>query len=294
MKTLLNINEIQSIIEPASSILVVLPQKVNHDKVASALALYLALTKNNKKVDIVCSRPMTVEFSNLVGVDKVSQSLAGNNLVISFDYQQDSIEKVSYHIEDNKFNLVVQPKENFPPLSPEKVSYSFAGGQGDAVIVLGAGSFNDLGEIYFKNKDFFDNSQSIVLDIYPNNNQFGKINLVDSEISCYAEMVTNLLVALGLQVDEDIATNLMQGIDRATGIFTSPKVGSDTFEAASLCLRAGARRMIKKITEAVRVKEPLQPMPAEVSAQTSPEEKPEEKPAPDWFEPKIYKGNTVV
>jgi len=300
MKDTSGYGQIQEALSTAQSALIVLPQKLNHDKVAAALSAYLSLKKAGKQAVILCFKPMTVEYSSLVGVNQITKKLPGRNLVISFDYLEDSIGKVSYNIEGNKFNLVVQPKEGCPPLSTKRVSYSYSGGQSDLIFIIGASSFEDLGGFYFNNKQLFEQSKTVNLNIDGRNSRFGKINLINSRAACYSEVMAELLHRLKLPVDVDIASNLLQGLEKATGSFSSRMVNANTFEAAALCLRAGAKRHPEKPKTAPSLpasgetsKPALQSMPAKISAQESPEEKKQE-PSSDWFEPKIYKGNTLA
>lgn len=292
----------------AQSILVVLPVRPNQDKVAAALGLFLSLQKMGKGVSIVCPDEMTVEFSSLVGVDKISQRMDGNNLIISFDYIEDSIEKVSYNIEGDKFNLIIQPKEGSLPLSANKIDYTYSGHQADLIFIIGGASLENLGEIYQKNKKLFQQDRIVNLDRQSNNTHFGKINLVDTEAPSCAQLVIGLLSNLRLPVDTDIASNLFYGLQQATRHFALPNAGPGTFEAAAFCLRAGARRSaITQPKTRKRRKVPLKPMTAKMSVSRPPgpfkdkasqlEKRPEELPqdaSPDWFEPKIYRGNTRI
>ena len=287
MESFPEFNQIQTALTSAQLIYVVLPEKLNLDKVAAALSLFLSLKKIDKQVTIYCAKPMIVKYSNLVGVDKIKQKLEGKNLTVSFDYVADSIEKVSYNIQDNKFNLLIQPKDGFPPLATEKVNYSYSGGQADLVLVVGAAGLTDLGTLYSENQDFFSGAKIINLDIQSTNSQFGKINLVKNSLISYSELMTSLLSNLRLPVDLDMASNLLKGIEEITNNF-SGKVTPLSFEAAAFCLRAGARKNKTKVE--------LKPMTTDISAQKSPlqpEEK-EEPPSPDWMAPKIYKGGQLI
>ena len=276
MKNLSDFRQIENSLTTAQIIFIVLPPNLNQDKVAAGLSLFLSLKKKGRQVSIASSQPMTVEFSSLVGVDKISQKLGGRNLVISFDYLQDSIEKVSYNIENKKFNLVIQPKDGFPPLSTEKIEYFYSGGKADLVLILGASSLADLGEIYSQNKNLFEEEKTF------------NFNLQSLRAASYSEIVASLLSRLKFPVDVDIASNLLRGLEAATDVFSSPQVSSTTFEAAAFCLRAGARRRGEK------PKTPLKPMPAEVSAEKKPVEEGKKELPRDWLEPKIYRGTTRV
>ncbi len=293
-------SRIQSALATAQSIFIALPRNPSFDKVAAGLGFYLSLVKAKKSVTIGCPTEMRVEFSSLVGVNKIKDSFQGgkDSLTISFDYIEDAIEKVSYNIEGGKFNLVVKPKAGHPPLDSEKVEYSYTGGKVDLIFTIGASSLDTLGDIHQDNQELFGESQIINFDNNPRNQQYGQVNLVNPISASLSEEMASLIAQLRLPTDGDIGSNLLLGIGRATNQFSSIKVGSGTFEAAAFCLKIGARRQTRKpLRRGIKHKLPLKPMPLKVSAQKEPvKEKEEEKeePKPDWLEPKIYKGDTRV
>ncbi|OGV89513.1 hypothetical protein A2Z41_01550 [Microgenomates group bacterium RBG_19FT_COMBO_39_10] len=292
-------SQIQSALATAQTIFIALPLNPNFDQVAAGLALYLSLGITKKSVAIGCSTEMTVGFSSLVGVDKIENSLKGSkdSLSISFDYIEEAIEKVSYNIEDDKFNLVIKPRLGHPPLDSDKVEFSYTGGKVDLIFTIGASSLESLGNLYKDNQEAFKETQVVNLDNNSRNQQYGQINLVDPSAASFSEEVAKLIRLLRLLTDRDIGTNLFQGIERATNRFSSPKVNADTFEAAALCLKMGARREVKLPNKKSKSTSPLKPMPAKVSALKEPareEEEETEKPKPDWFEPKIYKGEDRI
>ena len=297
MKDFYDFTPVQEALTSARTLTIVLPVSLNQDKVASALALYLSLKKASKQVSLVCSRPMIVEYSSLVGVDKIKNKLGGRNLVVSFDYLEDSIEKVSYNIENNKFNLVIQPKDGYPPLSTEKVEYSYFGEQADLIFIIGASSFEELGEIYSNNKTFFQEGNTVNISFNPNSKSFAKINLINPQMASFGEFIAFLISTLKLPVDEDIASNLLLGIERATNNFSLLKSTPMTYEAVAFCLRAGGRKPLREFPEERRAEEKK---PSFAKASEDREEKVEEqqdlkvKPSPDWFKPKIYKGDTKI
>lgn len=262
----------------AQTVLISLPQSVNYDKVAAALSLYLSLKKANKQVAIVCPRQITVEFSSLVGADQVAQKIDGKNLTITFDYLEGSVETVSYNIEGNKFNLIIQPKDGFNPPSTEKIDYSYTGAKMDLIVVVGANSLSELGEVYVKNKSLFDEGNVISLVVGSIEHQFGKINLFCEDWSTYSEVIATMIHELQMSIDEDIATNLLKGIERASGGFSLNKSKALTFEAVAFCLKSGAK--------VVRPPKSQQKEPESNGDKTR-----KENPSPDWLAPKIYRGN---
>lgn len=291
-------SRIQSALATAQSIFIALPQNPSFDKVAAGLGLYLSLAKAKKSVEVGSPTEMRVEFSPLVGVDKIKNTFQGgkDSLVVSFEYIEEAIEKVSYNIENGKFNLVIKPKSGHPPLDSERVKYSYTGGKVDLIFAIGASSLANLGKIYEDNREAFKESQIINLDNNRQNQGYGEVNLVDPVVASLSEEVANLIALLRLPTDGDIGSNLLLGIERATNRFSSAKVNSSTFEAAAFCLKIGARREAKRpLKRMPKRRFPLKPMPPKVSARKKPvEEEEEEKPKPDWLEPKIFKGETRV
>lgn len=234
-------------IESAADILIALGENPTVDSTASALALYLALSAQGKRVALVCPNQTTVEMSHLVGVDKISSTLSGGsngkNLVISFPYEEGSIEKVSYNIEGTDFNLVIEPRENYPIITPEMIRYTFSGGNNDTIITINASQLDALQSIFQNNQGTFSEKPIINIDINPQNTRYGKSNIIDPTASSLSELMTNLLSQLGYQMDADIATNLLAGITKGTQNFSSQNTSAATFESAAICLKNGAQKL---------------------------------------------------
>jgi len=290
-------NSVQESLTNSKNILILISANSSVDSVAAALALYLSLEQQRKNVNIGCPTAMTVAFNRLVGVNKISNKIGSRNLVVSFDYIKDSIEKVSYNIEDNKFNLVVEPKPNFPPLDPEKVSYSHSGASADIIFVIGATKLEDLEKFYFEEKNLFFDKLTVNIDNKASNTHFGKINFHHPQTASCSEIVAGLIQSLSLPIDQDIATNLFTGIKANTANFQAINVNETTFEAAAWCLKQGARRdqLTGIVPPAIRFSQPtsLPTMPFNQPhiQQNSQIENKEAKPPPDWFKPKIYKSS---
>lgn len=215
----------QSILEnisAANGVAVLLPKDPPFQAVAGGLAIYLALRNAGKNADIACKTPMIVDVNQLVGVDQVKTKLSGRNLVISFDYVKDAIEKVSYNVEMGKFNLVIQPKEGHKPLSANKVMYSYLGAGGDTIILVGTTAEEEATEI-FGSKDNIDRQL---------------FSLVAGENKGLISEAAALINQLGWKLDQDIANNLYQGLIRETGQFAKAKAAD--FETAAFLVKSGA------------------------------------------------------
>lgn len=242
------------------------------DLMAAGLSLYLGFKQAKKDFKIVCSTPTTVAFSHLVGVDKVASKLSGKSLTVSFDYQEESIDKISYHIDDNRFNLVIQPRPGAEPLSTKNVNYHYTGESG-LIIVLGALNLTDIGGLYNENKEVFEKA-SLVSLMVGQTAGFGQPRLTFPAASSYAEGSLSVLRGANMRVDEDLASNILQGIYQATQGLAVPGLTADTFEAVAFCVRVGGRWPIESEKQVTGLQKSgnFQPMPASESAVRSPDQ----------------------
>lgn len=305
------ITKIKELLAKAKDVLIVTHENPNDDSVGASLALYLGLVSLGKKVTVACPDPMTVGLSNYIGVNKVISDLsAKKNFIISLDYVDGSIEKVSYNIEGDKFNLVVEPRVGYESFSSEKVHYSYATGNADLIIAVNTIHLGGLKKLYEGNKDLFAGKQIINVDRHPNNAQYGAVNLVDVAASTTAEVVARLLSMLGVKLTVDIATNLLNAVYGATANFTTANVSSGAFDVASVALKAGGKRfgaVVPSVEEkpfeetvASPVVETMlhdHPHPHPVSGESM---QPIRQPAPagqapaDWLKPKIFKSSNLL
>lgn len=282
-------SSIQKPLAAAQEVSLFLKPEPTFDETAAALGLMLSLQKAGKNVIVYSSQPMKVSHSQLVGIDKIKQEIQGKNLVVSFDYLEDSIEKVSYNIENDKFNLVVQPKAGFPPLDKEKVAYTYTGAETDLTFIFGLEGLDDLGNLYRRNKALF--SQDKLVSVSPDTKapKLAEMELIFAA-SCHAEIIARMVAFLGLPVDADIATNLYLGLVKATRQFADSRVTAGAFEAAAFCLRSGAQFSSRpdKTGGAPLLEKPAN-QPAAAEEPPPPAEAPEA-----WTGPKIYNGSTRV
>src|SRR3989338_11328166 len=167
MKNDAEIARIVKILAERQSISICLPTNPTLDSIASGTALYLALLQMGKNASIACGGDGDIDRqSRIAGIDKIQTSLVsdGDNLVVSFPYTEGSVDKVTYNIEDEKFSLVVQPREGFAKLDPKKVSYSYTGGKQEAIITIYPPTLNALAGLYTSNKEQFTGVDIINID----------------------------------------------------------------------------------------------------------------------------------
>lgn len=272
------------LIDSVQSPLILLPTNPFFDQVASGLALYLSL-KDKKPVSISCSTPMVVEHNRLVGVDKITPEIGDKNLVIKFkDYEASEIERVSYDIEGGQFRLTVIPKPQVTPPIKDQIELSYAGVSSDTVILVGG-----YKKAHFPALESKDLVTTKVVHV-------GIRNLEDAQdlihmafvrlASSISEVVTGLIRAGGFELNEDIATNLLMGIEDGSKNFSSEGVSAETFAIISELMRAGGRRVSK---DAVKPKM----FPQGVIPRDFPKDFKKQEPPKSWLGPKIYKGTSI-
>lgn len=275
-------NTLKDALPTLTSVVILLPDNASRDAVAAALALYLSFIQLGKSTTVAYPRPAIVGWSHLVGVNKLVQNLGNKNFVISLEYVEGSIEKVSYNIEGNKFNLVVEPRVGAPAFDEKKVNYSYSGISADLIIGIGVSTPEGLGKYYLDNKPLFAQKTVLAID-HKGSVSYGKIN-VSRPAATVSELSAQFMKDVGLPMTPDIASNLYDGIVSGSRNFTITTVSADTFEVVAHLLRQGARKMNTRQEE----------MPDKEFAQARPPEAPQTP--PDWLKPKIYssKGPSLL
>ncbi len=282
------VTQVKSLIDKAKDILIVTHMNPTYDSIGSALSLYLGLKGIGKTVTIACATPMIVEYSSFVGANKLQTTIAKKNFVISLDYEDGSIEKVSYNIEGKKFNLIIEPRPGFAEFSQDKVMYSHAGTAVDTIITVDTKHLGGLGKVYEEDKELFATHPIINIDSHEDNAKYGTVNIVGNS-GTTAELVARFLTALGIVLTEDIATNILHALYKTTNSFQN-HITAQTFEVAGLCVKAGGKQIV-----------PHQPVPEPVPPVSQPQEpiapvaQPKtQNPPEDWLKPKIFKSSNLL
>ncbi|MFA6215340.1 MAG: DHH family phosphoesterase, partial [Patescibacteria group bacterium] len=213
------------------------------DAVASALALYLVLKKQDKLVDIVCDDfilPKNLKF--LPSADVINSQVSNlQKFVISIDADKDKIEEFSYNLEGDKLKIYIVPKSgsfNKEHVNAENSEYKY-----DLIITLDTPDLASLGKIFANFTEFFYNTDLANIDHHAENEHFGQINLTNMNAVATAEILFNLINSLDKNLlDKDIATCLLTGMVAKTKSFKTPNVTPKTLEIAGSLLAADAER----------------------------------------------------
>lgn len=252
VKVMLQANQHQQftdLISSAQTVFIMFGSDASFDQVTSSLALLLTLSKSGKSVRLLTPDPDKIKsllrkFSqrDLPGLDQLDDQLGNQNLCVSFDYLEEAVDKVSYHIgeETGKFYLTIKPRQGAEPLNADGVEFFYTGAQADLLILVGVNDLESLESLYFGFEDLYTQTPTVVL----NNHQveFGTLSLDLSGSVGYSEAVASFLLQNNWMSSSDAATNLLAGIEQTTDNFQSLTATARTFEVAAQLMHAGARR----------------------------------------------------
>jgi nanoRNase/pAp phosphatase (c-di-AMP/oligoRNAs hydrolase) len=218
--------------------------KGNHgDSLATSLALGIWLKKMGKKFDIVSSGfVLPPKYTFLPDNNLVQNKLINlRKFIITLDISKTKLKEFSYDIKGDDLEIYITPNEgNF---SDEDLKSYTSNYRYDLIITIGSADLESLGDTYNKNTDFFYRIPVINIDHRPENEHFGKINLVDITKSSTAELVFNLIDQLDPQtLDEQISTCLLTGMITSTKSFKTANVTPQTLAIASRLIVAGGQR----------------------------------------------------
>lgn len=287
------ISSLKSLVDSAQSVIIALPPDPDTDVVASGLALYLTLSQN-KQVQIGSSSPVKVTSARLNGVDQIRTNIGSKNLVISFDYPEDKLDKIDYEkTEDGNIRLLIRPIQGEDAPDPKAIKFTYSGANADLVFVLGVKSLEELGRLYSDEKAFFDSANLVNITNASQPSPFTEHTFANSSATSVAEISALLLKDLNLSLSAEAASNLLTSISESTQGFASPRASADTYEAISYLLRQGGRRPPSLQPGFASTVPPFTPLSPATSPATPPVPTPTPSKVPsDWKEPKIFRSDT--
>ncbi|OGY24153.1 MAG: hypothetical protein A2172_01250 [Candidatus Woykebacteria bacterium RBG_13_40_15] len=262
-----NFTLLANLIQTSKKILIFVGENPSIDCLAAAIFLEENLSGENKSLEVVASGNIPDSFKSFS--EKISNKASAKKLVISFNWKELAVEKVSYNLEGDNFNFIVTPRNR--KISGEEVKISYQGQEEDLIIVLGVSALSEL--------EYFSGSSSdkpmINIDKSNKNELFGTLNFVNSQADSISAIVASIFEKANLPVK--LATSgdlLILGIRSATNNFNNV-LDPATFEAAAF----GAR-----LKERVEERDNLKPK----------EELKEETNIPaDWLAPKVLHSKEI-
>ncbi|KKQ51347.1 MAG: hypothetical protein US71_C0013G0015 [Parcubacteria group bacterium GW2011_GWD2_38_12] len=126
--------------------------------------------------------------------------------IIKINTQEKPASQLKYEADKDCLKIIIDSeRENF---SPQDISFEYTPFGYDLIITLGIGNLKNLGDIFLKNRDFFQQIPIINIDIKPAITAENKntINLINQGCASKSEIIYSLLKQLNSQlIDKDIA-----------------------------------------------------------------------------------------
>ncbi len=238
--------QIIPLIERSERILLCTHRKPDGDAVGSIMALTKALNLLGKEVTAACADEIPDTFHFLPDMNLLHRSVAGGkDFVVTLDCDKTEVDRLKYHLEDNKIHIVITPKSgNFVK---ENVSCHEGTGNYDLIITVDVADIPQLGKLYEENSELFASVPVVNIDHHISNTQFGKINHIDVAASSTAEMLYALIRDMEQKfgkklITADVATFLLSGVTTDTGSFQNANTTPKSMEVAADLMEAGANQ----------------------------------------------------
>ncbi len=110
----------------------------------------------------------------------------------------------------------------------------------DLVVALDAGDLSRYGALYERHRAFLDRASVVNIDHHVTSAGCGQVNIIDVASAATAEIITLMLMQLGVALSRDAAVCLLTGIVTDTRAFEFSATTPRTLEAAAHLMRAGA------------------------------------------------------
>lgn len=240
-----DLTALSTALQKAKNVVCFIHPQATYDAVAAATAFSLALEKTGRQVVVACEAPMRPEYTELNALNEVQQEVGNRDLVISFDYSEEQVDKVNYNVDETskRFELIISPQKGGQTLDPKSVQFRQAGLSADIVVLFGFHSFDELGQ-YYKDEQYTIDSAFTVALTQGKISPFAKLHAtLQSDGLSYSEWVYYALRQLQVnELDAAASTNILSGIEYATNRLQEVR-NPRTFETVAHLMRSGAQRM---------------------------------------------------
>lgn len=252
-----------SLINRASDVLLITPQKASVDALSSSLALYLSLTDSQAvndqstlpaeeaglpaeearpNIDLVSPSHLPRALRFLAGSSQVKTHPTARPEVILDISSPQSIE----YTRQEKLPGGTRLHVSFPTgtiITKEQLETTVRSLPYDVAIVIGASDLEELGPLFTRHVDFFYNTPIINIDHRAANEHFGTVNLVDITAGSCAEVTHGLITSRGQgALSAAVATALYAGIVAGTDSFQKPSTTPRSFQVAARLIEKEADR----------------------------------------------------
>lgn len=207
-------DHISDLCNESSDVAVITSKEAGIDGFCASVALYKMLKekflKSDKVVKFIYLGEIPEGCESLINKNEIINKLTERELVVCIDYSGSKAENVQYSTEEGKLYLKISPIEKHFDLN--KVSSKITGFDYDLVYIVGAQNMGQLGQVFTNMKKELNNANKINIDINPQNEHYGTINVIDATAKSLSELVFKKASKWNLVPNQESATALLEGI----------------------------------------------------------------------------------
>ncbi len=221
-----NFTLLGSIIDKANQAVILLGKDPDLDTLLAGIFLKENLLGAGKKVELVATGKLPSDDEEVA--KKTTNKVPLKKLLISFNWKKNVVDKVSYNMEGDNFNFIINPKNK--KIEIDDIRFSYQGADADLIVTLGekATKLEGLEE------DFFENKTVINISKTDNGHETASLNFINPNADSICAMVCNVVEKSGIPVGGETIDYIFDGLKAATADFKNVK-DPITFEAAAFC-----------------------------------------------------------
>lgn len=223
----------------SKNILIITPQYASHDSICAAIALQTYCQRHKKQSTCVIPTDISDKLGFLTQEDtNIQKKLKEKQpFIISVSNKNGHADRIKYTINDDSIDIILSPKEGF--FTAKDIKCTQQKESFDLIITLNTDSLEGLGEDFINAPETFTENTIVNIGTHITNDEYGSINLVDTNKSGVSEYVYEFL-AEEEKLDETLATILLAGITAQTESFLGKKTNTSSFETAGKLQANGA------------------------------------------------------
>ncbi len=265
-------NQINEIFGNAKNVLVVLGKNADSDLACLAASLVEISQSYKKTSSLISTNELPIAAKPLVKPELLKTYLTPESLILSFDWTKSQLDKVSYKVEGNRFDLIIN--SHGKKINPNEITYSYQGENYDLIVCVGVRNVVEL-QAFGVETDLFNRLPTVNFDKDSANTQFAKLNLISQAADSISALAANTFKEAKIALPTKAAEILLVGIKEATKNFTEVS-DPTTFEAAAYLKRCMIPGMVNFDAEAGN------------NTENQNEDTPE-----NWISPKIFRSRQL-
>lgn len=185
----------------------------------------LSAPGQTRKTVLAVSGRQGSQYTALPGSEHIVSELGLRDFVIGLPgYVDKAVDSVSWYVDQGRLHVVLKSNPAVPmQFDPKLFDPFYAGANFDVVCVIDADTPADLGGLYRQDPGMFTELPVVNISHSAQNTRFGRVNVVEQNVSSASELVYELLLSLQVNLDAETAALLLCGIED----------GSESFQRAS-------------------------------------------------------------